>query len=178
MQVQPRRQRLSIGDSFAGIESANYRSSSANRQSLRSSFDGLAGNKLEQTFTFSQERGEARDINMSSASANEDFGRYMWGYSPNFNMKQQQRSRSLEGGADQFNKLTVEDENSERENRKILSEKIKALQKNNATFGPEVACELIEILLARSYLWNNIDLQASPQYQRLLEFQDRDTAAK
>ena len=45
-----------------------------------------------------------------------------------------------------------------------MSEKIKALQKNNATFGPEVACELIEILLARSYLWNNIDLQASPQY--------------
>ena len=119
---------------------------------------------------------------MSSASANEDFGAVMWGYSPNFMMKQQQRARSLEGAADQFNKLTVEDENNERENREILSEKIKALQeqftKNNTTFGSEIACELIEILLARSYLWNNIDLQASPQYQRLLEFQDRDTAAK
>ena len=84
---------------------------------MRSSFDGLAGNRLEQTFTLSQERGEAREANMSSASANEDFGAVMWGYSPNFMMKQQQRSRSLEGGADQFSKLTVEDESSERENR-------------------------------------------------------------
>ena len=77
---------------------------------------------MEQTFALSTDRrdtaGEAR---MSAGTMNEDLGggggEVMWGYSPNFMMKQQQRSRSLEGGADQFSKLTVEDENSERENR-------------------------------------------------------------
>ena len=114
-------------ESAAGHE-ANHRSSSANWHGMRSSFDGLASNKLEQTFSMSQERegggGYARDVNMSSASPREDFGAVMWGYSPNFMMKQQHRSRSQEGVVDHF---SVENESNERENRKILSEKIKAL---------------------------------------------------